>query len=368
VKDQPYKKILVGLGARSYPIYIGRNLEFLINKKLQNCEIQGRKAVAMVDVGFGENASSSFNKIIQLIPSISLPSGEKTKSAEFLLKAWNFLASHRLDRTSEIFAFGGGVTGDLSGFAAASYLRGVDFYQIPTTLLAMVDSSVGGKTGINLDSGKNLIGAFHQPKAVFIDLECLKTLPVKEFSAGMAEVIKYGMLGNVDFYKRLLSLESPLCPKSIELGEIIESCCLDKGFIVESDEKENIDSNGGRALLNLGHTFAHAIEAVAGYGKYLHGEAVAIGLICALRLSAMSGYCEKPDEDILRNLLQIYSLPTRLHNSLSVTELRNAMYSDKKVASGKLRFVLMKRVGEAFVTSDVELEKVDKVWRSVGAV
>ena len=159
--------------------------------------------------------------------------------------------------------------------------EGIDFYQVPTTLLSMVDSSVGGKTGINLNAGKNLVGAFHQPKAVFIDLNCLKTLPTREFSAGMAEIIKYGLLGNKDLYQKLLSLPVPLDSESEELPEVVESCCLDKAKIVEDDERETLVSSGGRALLNLGHTFAHAIEAVAGYGQYLHGEAVSIGLVCA---------------------------------------------------------------------------------------
>ena len=175
--------------------------------------------------------------------------------------------------------------GDLAGFAAASFLRGISFHQVPTTLLAMVDSSVGGKTGINLEAGKNLIGAFHQPEAVWADLELLSTLPPREFSAGMAEVVKYGMLGDRDFFHLLTNRETPFSPTSDDLPELIYRCCAIKARIVQEDERETTTLGKGRALLNLGHTFGHAIEKVAGYGSYLHGEAVSVGLLCALRLS-----------------------------------------------------------------------------------
>jgi 3-dehydroquinate synthase len=240
-------------------------------------------------------------------------------------------------------------------------LRGIDFYQVPTTLLAMVDSSVGGKTGINLKAGKNLVGAFHQPKAVFIDLECLKSLPKREFSAGMAEVIKYGLLGNKTLFKKLVSFSSPLHSKSEELPEIIETCCVDKAKIVEVDERETDKTTGGRALLNLGHTFAHAIEA-------LHGEAVSIGLVCAIRLSGLRDGSNQLDESSLETLLNSYQLPIRLNSPLVISELINAMQSDKKVSAGKIRFVALKSIGNAFVTSDIAIEDVIKVWKSVGAI
>src|SRR6185295_4410937 len=193
----------------------------------------------------------------------------------------------KLDRGGVLFAVGGGVIGDLGGFAAAAWLRGIEYYQVPTTLLAMVDSSVGGKTGINLASGKNLVGAFHQPRAVFISTGLLSTLPPREFAAGMAEVIKYGLLGDAPLFAQLE--EAPLTIANARLAAVVRQCCALKARIVEADERETA-KEGGRALLNLGHTFGHAIENVAGYGEYLHGEAVAIGLCAAARLSQKLGY------------------------------------------------------------------------------
>ena len=365
--EQRHKRLEVGLENRSYPIYIGRNLNLLIRDIIQECHSQGKKVVALMDDGLVKSSSELKVDLLQSIPHLALPSGEKTKSVEYLSRVWDFLAGEGVDRTGNLIAFGGGVTGDLSGFAAASYLRGIDFYQVPTTLLAMVDSSVGGKTGINLSAGKNLVGSFHQPKAVFIDLDYLTTLPKREFSAGMAEVIKYGLLGNQGLYQKLLSMKPLLDSQSEELPGVIEACCMDKAKIVELDEKETIGSTGGRALLNLGHTFAHAIEAVAGYGEYLHGEAVSIGLLCSLRLSVMMGNCKESDQRELENLLNSYSLPIKLRSSLPVSDLKVAMQSDKKVSGGKLRFVAMRNVGDAFVTSEVEWGDVVKVWRSVGA-
>ena len=365
--EKNYKKLVVGLGNRSYPIFIGRNLDLSIRETIQESRSQGKKVVALIDDGLSKSRSELEADLLQSIPRLNLPSGETTKSVEYLSRVWDFLAEESIDRTGNLIAFGGGVTGDLSGFAAASYLRGIDFYQVPTTLLAMVDSSVGGKTGINLSAGKNLVGSFHQPKAVFIDLKYLATLPKREFSAGMAEVIKYGLLGNLGLYQKLLSMEFLLNAQSEELPVVIEACCMDKARIVELDEKETIDSTGGRALLNLGHTFAHAIEAVAGYGEYLHGEAVSIGLLCALRLSVLMGNCKESDQVQLEGLLNSYSLPTKLRSPLSVSDLKVAMHSDKKVSGGKLRFVAMKNIGDAFVTSEVDWDDVVKVWQSVGA-
>jgi 3-dehydroquinate synthase len=367
MSEQVLKTLKVGLEDRAYPIFIGHGLGSQINKSFTEHLGEGKKVVVLIDDGFSKKAPLFAKELLSRVSTLKLPSGESTKSVQFLSKIWDFLASEEVDRTGVVFALGGGVTGDLSGFAAASYLRGLDFYQVPTTLLAMVDSSVGGKTGINLSAGKNLVGAFHQPKAVFIDLDCLSTLPKREFSAGMAEVIKYGLLGNKSLYHKLLSFSKPLNSESKELPEIIETCCLDKAKIVESDERESIESSGGRALLNLGHTFAHAIESVAGYGEYLHGEAVSIGLICALRLSRMSGYCSDADEKILESLLQSYALPVKLRFDLCTQALMNAMQSDKKVKAGKIRFVVLKEIGDAFLSSSFDTDQVLKIWNSVGA-
>ncbi len=366
MQNQFSRKLTVGLGERSYPIYIGSGIQSIIEETYSGYIDNGQKVVLLIDEGFYKASSKMDWGFINMFPHLILPSGETTKSIEFLSKAWSFLAEEGIDRTGVLFAIGGGVTGDLAGFAAASYLRGVDFFQVPTTLLAMVDSSVGGKTGINLKAGKNLVGAFHQPQTVFIDLDCLKTLPEREFSAGMAEVIKYGLLGNQKLFERLINLSEPLCPRSPELAEIIEICCSDKANVVEADERESINSSGGRALLNLGHTFAHAIEAVAGYGQYLHGEAVSIGLVAALRLSKSSGFSFGDAEENLSKLLKSYSLPTELKSPLDISLLIEAMRADKKVSSGNLRFVVLKEIGDAFVSADIDMDDVTEVWRSVG--
>ena len=231
----------------------------------------------------------------------------------------------------------------------------------------MVDSAVGGKTGINLDEGKNLVGSFHQPESVWADLDVLRTLPEREFSAGMAEVIKYGMLGDKELLLKLLSLKTKLDFGSSDLHDFVRCCCVNKAKIVQSDERETGIESGGRALLNLGHTFAHAIEAVAGYGSYLHGEAVGVGLVCALRLSHLLGYCQDFVEERLISLLLSYRLPVKLGAPLSIDRLNHVMRSDKKVSRGVLRFVVMRKVGDAFCTEKPEIEQVNQVWRSVGA-
>lgn len=361
------RTLMVELGERSYPILIGKNLEdSLLELKKRHLE-EGRKIVVVIDEGLTTANPGFCERFLTELPTFSTPSGEDTKSVKYLAGIWDFLAGQKVDRSSVLFAFGGGVTGDLAGFAAASYLRGISFYQVPTTLLAMVDSSVGGKTGINLSAGKNLVGAFHQPEGVFVDLDSLQSLPQREFSAGMAEIIKYGMLGNAELYGKLASRSSPLCVSSPELPDVILSCCSDKARIVEQDERETSGGTGGRALLNLGHTFAHAIEAVSGYGNYLHGEAVAVGLVCALRLSFLRGGCSGVEVDNLLGLLRTYDLPIALRESLPVADLMKAMTSDKKVVAGNLRFVLIREIGDSYVVSDVENSEVEGIWKSVGA-
>ena len=296
---------------------------------------------------------------------LSLPSGEKTKSVEFFSQALSFLAGQAANRDCTLFAFGGGVIGDLSGYVAASYLRGIDFYQIPTTLLSMVDSSVGGKTGINLPEGKNLVGAFWQPKAVYIETRLLETLPSREFAAGMAEVIKYGMLYDLDFFKELEQVNT-LTASSPELAAIVRRCCAIKAEIVADDEKETAAS-GGRALLNLGHTFAHAIENVAGYGQYLHGEAVGIGLNLATQLSIELGQIDASDITRAKNLIERCGLPTVLKTPLPISGLMAAMQRDKKNRGGKLRFVSMQALGQAVTTDGVDAALVEALWKTVGA-
>jgi 3-dehydroquinate synthase len=276
----------------------------------------------------------------------------------------DFLAEHRMDRTAVLFALGGGVIGDLGGFAAAAFLRGIAFQQVPTTLLAMVDSSVGGKTGINLKAGKNLVGAFHQPSAVYIATGLLATLPPREFAAGMAEVVKTGLLGDAELFARLE--REPLNPASADLAAVIRRCCALKARVVEADERETA-KEGGRALLNLGHTFGHAIEQVTGYGAYLHGEAVSIGLAAAARLSQKLGYTGFAETARVEAALSAHALPVRLREPLPLDALLAAMARDKKVRAGALRFVVLRRLGEAATQGGIDPALAAASFREVGA-
>lgn len=357
--------LTVALADRSYPIYFADCLP-----ALQTCvadlRTSGRPVRVISDASVLEAhgqylESAGFTKT----EILALPAGEHTKSVGRYAEVLSFLASQSCNRDCALFAFGGGVIGDLAGFVAASYLRGVDFYQIPTTLLAMVDSSVGGKTGINLPEGKNLVGAFWQPKAVFIDTALLTTLPDREFAAGMAEVIKYGLLADAALLAELENLPE-LSAATPELPGIIRRCCEIKAGIVADDETETAQ-NGGRALLNLGHTFAHAIENVAGYGTYLHGEAVAIGLVLASRLSVALGQLPDAATDRVIKVLQQHHLPTQLGADYPVDTLMQAMQKDKKNRSGKLRFVTMRAIGEAVTTDGVSPERIRELWTSRAA-
>ena len=293
--------------------------------------------------------------------------GETSKSIKHYERILSFLATRSANRDAKIFAFGGGVIGDLAGFVAASYLRGIQFYQIPTSLLAMVDSSVGGKTGINLPEGKNLVGAFWQPEGVFINQKFLETLPKNQFSAGMAEVIKYGLLADKALFNQLASIGT-MCFDNPSLPSIIRRCCEIKAEIVSNDEKEIADTNG-RALLNLGHTFGHAIENVAGYGDYLHGEAIAIGLHLACQLSELT-YSTFKDTDIQQTvqLLTENGLPTVLKNPLAIEALNNTISKDKKNRASGIRFVLMQSLGNAQTKEGIDESIINALWKKVGAI
>lgn len=331
---------------------------------LKEFQDRGRRSVLMTDENLAREKSEFLTRMFPGMPRLVLPAGEKTKSLPNLGRTLDFLAEHRLDRGGVLWVVGGGVIGDLGGFAAASYLRGVSYVQVPTTLLAMVDSSVGGKTGINLAVGKNLVGAFHHPLAVHIGRQFLDTLPPREFAAGMAEVIKYGLLGDARLFDRLES--SPLASNSPHLLEVIRRCCEMKAAIVQADERETA-RDGGRALLNLGHTFGHAIEQVTGYEAYLHGEAVAIGLAAAARLSEILGLIGPADVGRIEKVLAAHALPTRLRAPLPRTALMAAMQSDKKVRAGQLRFIVLQRLGAAATRSDIAPAIVEQVWQESGA-
>lgn len=355
----------VHLAERSYVIHFGPDVGPLISNEISARLAAGRKVAVLTDQNFARSQGAWLRTVFRDTPTLVAAAGEASKSLTILGQVLDFLAEQKLDRGGALFAVGGGVIGDLGGFSAACWLRGIDFYQVPTTLLAMVDSSVGGKTGINIAAGKNLVGAFHQPRGVFVGTDLLATLPPREFAAGSAEVIKSALLGDESLLARLE--RSPLTVGSQDLAEVIRRCCALKARFVESDERE-LAKEGGRALLNLGHTFGHAIENVAGYGVYLHGEAIAIGLCAAARLSQKLGGIRPAEVARVEALVAAHGLPTRLREPLTIEVLFTAMSRDKKVRSGSLRFVVLKKLGEAVTRDDVPRDLAEASFREVGAV
>jgi len=359
------ESLTVNLGERSYPIRFGANVAPAVRAAVDALVAAGRKVAVVTDRNLARTQRDALHAMFGEQPMLVLEPGEETKSLTELGRVLDFLAEHRVDRGGALFAAGGGVIGDLAGFAAASYLRGIAFYQVPTTLLSMVDSSVGGKTGINLKAGKNLVGAFHQPKGVFIGTGLLATLPPREFAAGMAEVIKTGLLGDAALFAQLEA--NTLTVESAELGAVVRRCCALKAGVVEADEHETAKEDG-RALLNLGHTFGHAIEQVTGYGHYLHGEAVAIGLAAAARLSQKLGYIDAATVARIDAVLTAHALPVKLREPLPLGPLMAAMARDKKVRAGALRFVVLKSLGNAVTQGGVDPALAEQSFREVGAV
>ena len=355
----------VELSDKNYPIHFVDEAAHAIAGTIRELSAAGRTSVLLTDEAMEAALSSPVAGVLRAVPRLVLPVGEKTKSLGQFGRLLDFMAEHKLDRNAVLWVLGGGVMGDLGGFAAACYLRGIECIQVPTTLLAMVDSSVGGKTGINLAAGKNLVGAFHHPRMVIIAPEFLATLPAREFAAGMAEVIKYGLLGDAALFARLE--KSPLDAQAPDLSAIIRRCCEMKAGIVRADERETAAQNG-RALLNLGHTFGHAIEQVTGYKDYLHGEAVAVGLAAAARLSEKLGLIPPADVARVERVVADHHLPVRLREPLPLAGLMKSMQHDKKVRAGRLRFVVLHRLGEAATRSDIAPGVVEAVWRELGAV
>jgi 3-dehydroquinate synthase len=357
--------LTVNLAERSYPIHFDADVAPIVRTEVGALVAAGRKIAIVTDRNLARSQRDALHAMFGEQPMLVLEPGEETKSLTDLGRVLDFLAEQQVDRGGALFAAGGGVIGDLAGFAAASYLRGIAFYQVPTTLLSMVDSSVGGKTGINLKAGKNLVGAFHQPRGVFIGTRLLATLPPREFAAGMAEVIKTGLLGDSGLFTQLE--KCPLTIDSPELGAVIRRCCALKAGVVEADEHETA-KEGGRALLNLGHTFGHAIEQVTGYGHYLHGEAVAIGLAAAARLSQKLGYVEAAEVARIDAVLMAHDLPVKLRAPLPLGPLMAAMARDKKVRAGALRFVVLKTIGNAATQGGVDPALAEESFREVGAI
>ncbi len=337
----------VELGERSYPIYIGSGL--LAEPELITRHIRGRAAMVVSN----ETVAPLYLKPVldalggHKAGETILPDGEIYKNLDTLNVIYTRLLEQHFDRRATLLALGGGVVGDMTGFAAATYQRGVDFIQIPTTLLAQVDSSVGGKTGVNHPLGKNMIGAFHQPRAVIIDTRTLDTLEDRQLSAGLAEVIKYGLIDDAEFFAWLEAhLDELLAREPAALAHAIRRSCEDKARVVAADEREQ----GRRALLNLGHTFGHAIETHTGYDTWLHGEAVAAGMVLAAELSARLGWLAADAVARIRTLLQRARLPVEPPPHMGTADFLQHMAVDKKVIDGRLRLVLLRGIGQAVVT------------------
>ena len=347
----------VALGARSYPIYIGQSL---LEQDLLRRHIRARQALIVTNETIaplyldGVRQSLSGLDVNTLI----LPDGEQYKTLATLETIFDALLSQRHSRTTTLIALGGGVIGDMVGFAAACYQRGVDFLQVPTTLLAQVDSSVGGKTAVNHPRGKNMIGAFHQPRAVVIDTTVLNTLPERELSAGLAEVIKYGLIRDADFYQWLeVNMDGLVARDPALLSEAILQSCRNKAEVVAEDETEQ----GNRALLNLGHTFGHAIETATGYSDWLHGEAVGAGTMMAAQLSADLGWITEADVQRIGALVTRAGLPLAPPPGVTAAQFRDLMALDKKVMDGRLRLVLLKAIGSAVVTDQFEAQALERL-------
>ena len=338
--------LTVNLGDRSYPIYVGDGILSRAGDFLQRAGLRGKVAVITnptvaqlyLDAVHDSLSAAGFD-----VTPVLIPDGEQHKDLQSLSVIYDQLISERFERRSCILALGGGVVGDLAGFAAATFLRGIAYVQVPTTLLAQVDSSVGGKTGVNHQEGKNLVGAFYQPRLVVIDVAVLQSLPRREFIAGLAEVIKYGVIEDPALFKlleekmgKLASLDRAL------LTQVIATSCAIKAKVVEQDEREN----DYRAVLNFGHTVGHALEAATHYQKYLHGEAIGIGMAQAAMISAQQGFCDQRSLERIRKLIKKAGLPLEIPREVSMQSLIQAMEVDKKSAGGKIKFVICTGIGK----------------------
>lgn len=356
----------VDLGNRSYPIYIGSGL--LDQPDLLQRHIHGKRVLVVTNTTVAPlylektiSALTAGNPNVT-VESVILPDGEQFKNMDTLMKVFDKAIESRLDRRCTFVALGGGVIGDMCGYAAASYLRGVNFIQIPTTVMAQVDSSVGGKTGINHPLGKNMIGAFYQPQCVLVDTDTLDTLPDRELASGLAEVIKYGLIRDAEFFEwQEQNMPLLLARDPTAFTYAIKRSCENKAEVVSLDEKES----GLRATLNLGHTFGHAVETGFGYGQWLHGEAVAAGTVMAVDMSRRLGWIDDSLVQRVQNILQQAKLPTSPPETMTVEMFKSIMAVDKKVADGKLRLILLKGpLGNCVFTGDYDQKALDETLRA----
>jgi len=362
--SSPVRTVKVPLGNRSYEIKISSGLLAALGKECARLKL-GRRCAVITDTNVARRYASSacgglkkagFEPLL-----VTVPAGETAKSLRTVADCYDKLAGQRLERRSFIVALGGGVVGDLAGFVAATYLRGIPFVQVPTTLLAQVDSSVGGKVGVNLRAGKNLVGAFYQPRLVLCDLDSLTTLPDRQYRSGLAEVIKYGIVYDRSLFDKIEAGLAQLLSRDARfLAEVVARCCEIKAEIVRQDETES----GVRALLNFGHTIGHALEAISHYGKYLHGEAISIGQVAAVRLSVRQTGLPLKEAQRISRVFEAAGLPTQLKLSQAQRpKLLAAMQLDKKVSEGSIKFVLARKIGRAEFGCEVPAAVLEDILR-----
>ncbi len=353
-------ELKVGLGERSYPIFIGRDCLLQAGPHMREMRF-GNKYILIADANIAELYADGFLKSLREagleVELLVFAAGESSKSLETLGRLASELAKRGFDRKDCIIAFGGGVTGDLAGYLAASYMRGINFVQIPASLLAQVDSSVGGKTGVDIPEGKNLMGAFYQPKAVYIDTSLLVTLPPDELRGGLGEVIKYGVIRDREFFDFLKTQRDKILALDQEaIVQTIHRCCAIKADVVAEDERES----GLRRILNYGHTIGHAVEATSDY-SLIHGYAVAIGMAAAARLGVMKGILGLADCEEIITVLRSYELPTEVPASLDRERIKQYLLADKKVEEGSVHYIIPTRIGETVFTNEITGQQVDEV-------
>lgn len=357
-------RVPVALGSRSYQILVGTGLLEQLGALCGELPLTRRAMIVtnpVVSRLYGAKASASLQRAGFQVAITEVPAGERAKSLSQAASLYRAFLRHRMDRRSAVIALGGGVIGDLAGYAAATFLRGLPLIQVPTTLLAQVDSSVGGKVGVNLPEGKNLVGVFHQPSLVVADVQTLKSLPARQMRAGLSEVVKYGMIADRELFAYIEThLDAILRAEDEPLGHIVTRSCAIKAAVVEEDEREE----GRRAILNFGHTVGHALEATSGYGRLLHGEAVAIGMVVATMLSVSRGLCEPEELERLHTLLARIGLPTRV--SSNTADVVKTISYDKKVRNQVIYFVLTKGIGHATLAAISDRGELKAAIRAAG--
>jgi 3-dehydroquinate synthase len=356
----------VNLGDRSYHIHIGAGILDQLGGLCSEAGLKGKCLVITDENVCGHylgTAVKSLENSGYTAASVMLPPGEQTKCGDQVFQLYSRCIEAGLDRHSFIVALGGGVIGDLAGYVAATFLRGIPFVQVPTTLLSMVDSSVGGKTGINLPEGKNLVGAFYQPELVLADLQTLETLPIREYRAGLAEVVKYGIIYDAPFFELLEDRVGELTNLGNNplLAKVVGRCCEIKAAVVEQDEREG----GLRAILNFGHTAGHALENVAGYGEYVHGEGVAIGSVYAARASVEFSGLSQPECDRIEQIFHKLELPVSAPG-YQWEKLRSALSVDKKTVGGMPKFVLVSEIGKSSIGNEIPEDRMEQLWNGLG--